>query len=248
MTAGGGVRRVDSIRVVGGPYAELVGLYRSAKVALRSGGRPWAGASAALLSAVAAAGYQWTGSRHVLLLAGGVRADLPWWEELLRLPVSAFLPTSELPLLGAIAQLLIVIGLGELIAGRSSTIAVAAGGQIVSSLAARMMIASGGAVGLAAFQAGVLDTGPSGMTTAVGAWLLARGRCYWCLGALAVVLGCGALVENDLDGREHLIALLFGVAAAAGQGVARLMRSPRPRTPAVANRVPELARAQHFVD
>jgi hypothetical protein len=206
-----------------GPLAEAAALWRSAKAAMATGRRPWAAMCAALLSLSAATAYLWPSSRHAVRVAGGVRADLPWWEELVRLPGSAFLPTSDLPLAGAVAQLLIVVGLAELVVGRRHAVVAAAGGQVASSLAARAMIIAHAVtvVGLPASQAGVLDTGPSGITTAAGGWLLARTRSYWCLSALSIAMVCAAVLQQNLDGREHLIALVCGIAAAT---------APRTRT------------------
>ena len=42
-------------------------------------------------------------------------------------------------------------------------------------------------------QAGILDTGPSGMTTAIGAWLLARRHAYATLALLMTALTVGRI-------------------------------------------------------
>jgi hypothetical protein len=155
----------------------------------------------------------------MLARAGGVYADLPLTQELARLPLSAFLPTGDLPLWGALLQIAVVVGLAELVIGPISTIAVAAAGQILSTLTSRYLIALGTAVliGLPLSQAGVLDTGPSGISTAVGGWLLARRGAYASLALLVVAIAAAAALQSNLDGREHAAALAVGVGAAAIQ-------------------------------
>lgn len=203
---------------------EIARLFRAALVSLRSGRRPWL-ACVAWILAVAATLADRGSTRHLLLSGGGVRANLPLWQEIIRLPVSAFVPTPELPLIGAVAQLLIVFSLGEVLLGRRATLLVAALGQLVSSLAARVMILAGTAamVGLPASQAAVLDTGPSGMTTAVGAWLLVRTRCYGCLTVLGLAIGSLAVAQDNLDGREHFVAYIVGVLTAAALPLVRAL-------------------------
>ena len=92
--------------------------------------------------------------------------------------MSFFFPTAYLPLWAACAQLVVVIGLGELILGRWLTIAVAVVAHLGSTLIARMLLESvhSHVLGLTPALAHVLDTGPSAATTAVGACLLIAAR------------------------------------------------------------------------
>jgi hypothetical protein len=82
-------------------------------------------------------------------------------------------------------------------------------------------------------QAGVVDTGPSGITTAVGVWLLARRRAYATLSAVIVVLMIAAVVQPDIDGREHAIAMFVGVAIAAMQSACELWKRRHAVAPAI---------------
>jgi hypothetical protein len=150
--------------------------------------------------------------------SGDVYAALPVTTELLRLPMSLLMPTAYLPLWGAILQLLVVIGLGELIFGRSVTLLVAAAGHVGSTLMARVLIEAPHAAlfGLSPAIARVLDTGPSGATTAVGACLLVALRMNRSAILLALGLLIAALLAPGLDAVEHTTALLVGLSAGAG--------------------------------
>jgi hypothetical protein len=155
-------------------------------------------------------------TRPVIRALADVRADLPLPTELARLPISALVPTADLPLWLAVAQLLVVVGLGELLFARRLVVLVAVAGHILPTLAARWMLDLGPAnlLGLPRYLAAEIDTGPSALTTAVGGFLLVR------CGArrTAVLLGTALLLADrispGLDGREHLLALIVGVVAA----------------------------------
>ncbi|MFE8959627.1 hypothetical protein [Streptomyces iakyrus] len=57
--------------------------------------------------------------------AGGVRAADPLWPALLRTPLSLFVPALDLPVWGALVQILLVFGIAELCLGRWRTLALA---------------------------------------------------------------------------------------------------------------------------
>ena len=103
---------------------------------------------------------------------------------------SVFLPTFDLPWWAAVIQVAAVLGVAELLLGRPGLTLVGGVGQFASTMLARVMIIYGAAVhiGLPLSQAGILDTGPSGITTAIGAWLLARRHAYATLALLMVAL------------------------------------------------------------
>jgi hypothetical protein len=147
--------------------------------------------------------------------SGAVYASLPLTTELWRLPMSLFLPTAYLPIWGAVAQLVVVIGLGELLLGRWLTVGVAVVGHFAATLAARLIIDShlGTLFGLSPALAHVLDTGPSAAATAVGACLLLLLGMYRCASLLCIALFIAALVTPGIDGLEHLIALACGLVA-----------------------------------
>src|SRR5215212_10196565 len=69
---------------------------------------------------------------------GAVRADDPLWLALPRTPLSLFVPAPDLPVWGALAQLLIVFGLAEICLGWWRTLAVAYAATLVGTLYARV--------------------------------------------------------------------------------------------------------------
>jgi hypothetical protein len=142
-----------------------------------------------------------------------VYASLPLTSELARLPMSFFFPTAYLPLWAACAQLIVVIGLGELILGRWLTIAVAVVAHIGSTLIARVLLESvhSHLLGLTPALARVLDTGPSAATTAVGACLLIAARMNRGAALLSLGLLIAAVVAPGVDGVEHTTSLVWGL-------------------------------------
>jgi hypothetical protein len=147
--------------------------------------------------------------------SGAVYASLPLPMELARLPMSVFFPTPYLPMWASCLQLLVVVGLGELILGRWLTVMVAIAGHFGSTLLARVLLDSTHAhvFGLTPALAHVLDTGPSAATTAIGACLLVGARMNRCAVLLAVSLLVAAFFVRGVDGAEHSVALGCGVFA-----------------------------------
>lgn len=211
-----------AIGMAGQLRMELATLLGDARRAWQAGRRPWIAAAMCLLTAVCAGAERFAGARSVLGRAGDVYARLPLGGELARMPLSVFLPTADLPVWAAVAQIAAVVGIAELVVGRVSTLVVAAAGQLLSTLAARYLIMAGAAVvlGLPLSQAGVLDTGPSGISTALGGWLLARRGAYASLTLLTAAIGFAAVMQANLDGREHATALVAGVGIAVLQSAA----------------------------
>jgi hypothetical protein len=201
-----------------GLRAEFTRLWLATRLGWRNGKRPWLGVSLALASVAVALMVHDHVLSPELWRSGDVYAGLPVTTELVRLPMSLFMPTAYLPLWGAILQLVLVIGLGELILGRSVTVLVAVAGHVGSTLMARVLLDAPHAAlfGLTPAIARVLDTGPSGATTAVGACLLVALRMN--RGAILLALGLliAALVAPGLDAIEHTTALVLGICAGAG--------------------------------
>ena len=181
------------------------------------GARPWLGIASAVAAVLVAIFLHFHILSPVLWRSGDVYAALPLTSEVARLPMSLLFPTSYLPLWAACAQLLIVIGLGELILGRWLTIVVAMVGHIGSTLFARILLESvhGHVLGLTPALAHALDTGPSAATTAVGACLLVTARMNRSALLLGVGLIAAALIAPGIDGIEHTTALAWGVIVGA---------------------------------
>lgn len=140
---------------------------------------------------------------------GGVRADLPWWLELLRTPVSLFVPAPDLPVWGALAQVLVVFAFAEVTLGRVRTLVIAYLATLAGTMAARAMIALGPdrVLGIDDSLGRVLDTGPSaavvGLVVAL-AWV--------CRAPVLMALVWGLMIAEvawkpNLAGREHLVGM-----------------------------------------
>ncbi|WP_197287458.1 hypothetical protein [Streptomyces apocyni] len=140
---------------------------------------------------------------------GSVRADDPLWLGLLRTPLSLFVPALDLPVWGALAQILLVFGIAEICLGRWRTLAVAYGATLAGTLYARVGVALGPdhPLGLPASDARVVDTGPSAAVVGLAVFVCWRYRAY-VTGALVIaVMVVEVLVKDNLAGREHLAAI-----------------------------------------
>jgi hypothetical protein len=211
-----------------GLVREFIGLWVLARYRLSRGARPWLGVTTALATALVAIFLHFHVLRPVLWRSGDVYAALPLTTELARLPMSMLLPTAYLPLWAACAQLVVVIGLGEMILGRWLTVAVAVVGHVASTLIARLLLESahGHVFGMVPAMAHALDTGPSAATAAVGACLLVATRMNRCALLLTVGIVTAALITRGVDGVEHTTAILIGGVAGVADCVviARLSR------------------------
>ncbi len=205
---------------VRGLKGEFTRLWVATRAGWTNGARPWLGILLALACVAVTILLHLHAWRPELWRSGDVHASLPLSTELARLPMSLFMPTAYLPLWGAILQLVAVIGLGELILGRSVTVLVAAAGHVGSTLFARLLLATSIAhlLGLTPAMAHVIDTGPSGATTAVGACLLFSLRMNRTAALLTLSLALAAIVAPGLDGIEHAGALLIGLVAGGALG------------------------------
>jgi hypothetical protein len=212
-----------------GLRAEFARLWLATRVGWANGARPWLGVSLALACAAVTVLLRFHAVHTELWRSGDVYASLPLTTELVRLPMSFFMPTAYLPLWGAVLQLLVVIGLGELILGRSMTLLVAATGHVGSTLVARVLLDTAHAhiVGLTPAFAKLLDTGPSGATTAVGACLLVAMRMNRSAILLSLGLLIAALVAPGVDGVEHTVSLFAGLGAGL---IARWVYSRTPHS------------------
>lgn len=151
---------------------------------------------------------------------GSVRAEDPLWLALLRTPLSLFVPALDLPVWGALAQILLVFGIAEICLGRWRTLALAYVATLAGTLYARVGIALGPdvALGLPASDARVVDTGPSAAVVGLAVYVCWRYRAWWTGVLVIVAMVVEVLVKNNLAGKEHLAAIaavLVIVAAAA---------------------------------
>ncbi len=141
---------------------------------------------------------------------GAVRAEDPLGLALLRTPLSLFVPALDLPVWGALAQILIVFGIAEISLGRRRTLAIAYAATLAGTLYARVGIALGPdvlLVGLPASDAWVVDTGPSAAVVGLAVFVGWRYRAYVTAGAVVVAMAVEVLVKENLAGKEHLAAI-----------------------------------------
>lgn len=208
---------------------EFRGLWLLVRERASRGARPWLGVALAASTILVWSFLHYHVLQPELFRSGDVYASLPITGELARLPMSLLLPTAYLPLWAACAQLLVVIGLGEVLLGRWLTIVVALVGHVGSTLLARALLESGHGhlLGLSPAFAHVLDTGPSAATTAVGACVLVATRMNRSAVLLSIGLFIAAFFMHGVDGVEHVAALVWGVLA----GVAVHFFATRPALP-----------------
>ncbi|MER5292817.1 hypothetical protein ABT382_12125 [Streptomyces pharetrae] len=162
--------------------------------------------------------------------AGTVRAADPLWLALLRTPLSLFVPALDLPVWGALAQILVVFGIAELCLGRRRTLALAYAATLAGTLYARLGIALGPhtPLGLPTSDAHVVDTGPSAAVVGLAVYVGWRHGAYVTAGAVIAAMVIEVLVKENLAGKEHLAAIA-AVSALCAAGALR-QRWSRART------------------
>ncbi|MEU6757803.1 hypothetical protein [Streptomyces sp. NPDC046685] len=173
---------------------------------------------------------------------GSVKAADPLWLALLRTPLSLFVPALDLPVWGALAQILLVFGIAEICVGWWRTLLVAYVATLAGTTYARIGLALGPdhPFGLPVSDRIVNDTGPSAAVVGLAMYVCWRYRAYL-TGGLVILLMIGeVLIKNNLAGKEHLAAM----AAVMAVCVVRARWGPRrSRTPR-GQRHPHPARAR----
>ncbi|GAA4039023.1 hypothetical protein [Streptomyces shaanxiensis] len=140
---------------------------------------------------------------------GAVRAEDPLWLALLRTPLSLFVPALDLPVWGALAQILIVFGIAEMCLGWWRTLVVAYVATLAGTLYARVGLAlgPGNPIGLPASDARVVDTGPSAAVVGLAVFLGWRYGAYVTAGAVIAAMVVEVALKENLAGKEHLAAI-----------------------------------------
>ncbi|MFF3836839.1 hypothetical protein [Streptomyces sp. NPDC001930] len=166
---------------------------------------------------------------------GSVRAEDPFWLALLRTPLSLFVPALDLPVWGALAQVLLVFGIAEICLGRWRTLAVAYLATLCGTLYARVGIALGpdNPLGLPATDAQVHDTGPSAAVVGLAVYVCWRYGARWTGTLVVVAMIVEVVIKPNLAGKEHLAAIagvlvLMGIQAWRERGQEGV--EPRPGT------------------
>ncbi|MFF5774080.1 hypothetical protein ACFY8V_30870 [Streptomyces californicus] len=163
---------------------------------------------------------------------GAVRAEDPFWSALLRTPLSLFVPALDLPVWGALAQILLVFGVAEICLGRWRTLVVAYAATLAGTLYARIGVALGpeAFLGLPASDARVVDTGPSAAVVALAVYVCHQRRARFTGALVVVAMVVEVLVKDNLAGREHLAAIAV-VLAVCGVREWLGRRAPAPPRP-----------------
>ncbi|MEU7298616.1 hypothetical protein [Streptomyces sp. NPDC007206] len=141
---------------------------------------------------------------------GAVRAQDPLWQALLRTPLSLFVPALDLPVWGALAQILLVFGIAEACIGWWRTLVIAYAATLAGTLYARTGISLGAHApfGLPWTDAQVVDTGPSAAVVGLAVYVSWRYGAYVTSGAVTLAMVAEVLVKENLAGKEHLAALM----------------------------------------
>ncbi|MFD9796778.1 hypothetical protein ACFWXK_38175 [Streptomyces sp. NPDC059070] len=149
------------------------------------------------------------GFRPVQVL-GSVKAEDALWISLLRTPLSLFVPALDLPVWGALGQLLLVFGIAEICIGRRHTLLIAYAATLAGTMYARVGIALGpdGPLGLPASDAKMVDTGPSAAVVGLALYVCWRYRAYWTAGVVALAMVGEVLLKDNLAGKEHIAAMV----------------------------------------
>ncbi|EDY59157.2 MULTISPECIES: hypothetical protein [Streptomyces] len=160
---------------------------------------------------------------------GAVRAADPLWLALLRTPLSLFVPALDLPVWGALAQILFVFGIAEICLGRWRTLTLAYAATLAGTLYARVGIWLGpdSPLGLPASDAHVVDTGPSAAVVGLAVFLGWRYGARVTAGAVIAAMVVEVLAKGNLAGREH-VAAIAAMLAVCGLSAAR-RRHARPQ-------------------
>ncbi|MFE6804477.1 hypothetical protein ACFVEN_22685 [Streptomyces sp. NPDC057681] len=140
---------------------------------------------------------------------GSVRAEDPLWVSVLRTPLSLFVPALDLPVWGALAQVLIVLGIAEICLGWRSTLAIGYVATLAGTLYARLGIALGpdSPLGLPASDAQIVDNGPSAAVVGLAVYVCWRHRAWWTAGVVVALMMIEAAMKPNLAGKEHLAAM-----------------------------------------
>nr|WP_246562167.1 hypothetical protein [Streptomyces roseirectus] len=158
---------------------------------------------------------------------GAVRAADPLPLALARTPLSLFVPALDLPVWGALAQILLVFGVAELCLGWARTLAVAYAATLAGTLYARVGVALGPDVpvlGLPASDAHTVDTGPSAAVVGLAVYLAWRYRAYATGAVVVLAMLVEVAIKPNLAGKEH-VAAIVAVAGVAGVGEWRRRRA-----------------------
>ncbi|MCQ4046215.1 hypothetical protein ACFOSC_21135 [Streptantibioticus rubrisoli] len=168
--------------------------------------------------------------------AGVVSASLLWWKALLRTPLSLFVPALDLPMWGALAQVLVVFGIAEATLGKARTLGIAYAATLAGTTYARWGVSRGphAFLGLEPIDAFIRDTGPSAAVVALAVCIAWRYRAWWTAGTVIGSMALEVVLWPNLAGWEHLAAIAAAVGWCLVDDALRRRRKRRTDRPAVA--------------
>ncbi|MER5747635.1 hypothetical protein ABT097_30740 [Streptomyces sp. NPDC002225] len=189
-------------------WGPLVGTVRGALVAERWRAVPMTLAAVCLTALLHVVQNQSWGAGPVRAL-GAVRAEDPWWAALARTPLSLFVPAPDLPVWGALIQILVVFGTAEICLGRWRTLTIAYLATLVGTLYARLGVALGPdlPLGLPGSDARIVDTGPSAAVVGLAVYVCFVHRARFTGALVIVAMAVEVVVKDNLAGKEHLVAI-----------------------------------------
>ncbi len=169
---------------------------------------------------------------------GSVQAYEHLWVALLRTPLSLFVPALDLPVWGALAQILVVFGIAEICVGWRQTLVVAYVATLAGTMYARIGIWIGpvSPVGLPDSDKYVIDTGPSAAVVGLAVFVCWRYRARFTCALVVVADGRRGGVHQEQPGGQGAcrggaggaggVCAGGGVAAARGPAGQRLGAPP----------------------
>ncbi|MER7988365.1 hypothetical protein ABTY53_22665 [Streptomyces noursei] len=146
---------------------------------------------------------------------GSVQAYEHLWLALLRTPLSLFVPALDLPVWGALAQVLVVFGIAEICLGRWQTLLIAYAATLAGTTYARVGLWLGpdSPIGLSEVDKFVVDTGPSAAVVGLAVVVCWRYRARFTCAAVVVAMVVEVVfIKNNLAGKEHVAAVLVVLA------------------------------------
>ncbi|MFF3020552.1 hypothetical protein [Streptomyces sp. NPDC057939] len=169
---------------------------------------------------------------------GSVKAADPLWLALLRTPLSLFVPALDLPVWGALAQILLVFGISEICIGWWRTLLIGYVATLAGTTYARIGLSLGAdhPLGLPESDRIVNDTGPSAAVVGLAIYVCWRYRAYLTGALVVVVMIAEVIFKNNLAGKEHLAAIaavmaLCAIRAKWGPARSRVPLGQRPPPP-----------------
>ncbi|WP_420033248.1 hypothetical protein ACN2WE_11870 [Streptomyces sp. cg28] len=215
------MRWKDAARAEWGP------LYAAVRDGLVAGG--WRAIPLTLAAVCLTAVFQYVQNQswgyRIVQDIGSVRAADPLPLALLRTPLSLFVPALDLPVWGALAQILVVFGIAEICLGRPRTLGIAYAATLGGTLYARLAIAAGW---LPASDAQIVDTGPSAAVVGLAVYVCWRYRAWFTCALVVVTMIVECALKPNLAGWEHLAAIAAVLIVCAVRSSVRGIRRPDP--------------------